>query len=208
MGIYDHTSALQQRLATQLRQFPVRSLPAGDRRAAAVAAVVCRDGGRAALVITRRSGSLRAHGNQWALPGGRVDPGETAVEAALRELREEVNLTLGEAAVLGTLDDYATRSGYRITPVVLWAEVDWRALKANPAEVALIQPFAFSELARRDSPILQRAAEGNQEVLSMHFHGDVVFAPTGAILYQFREVALFGRHTRVAHYDQPRFAWR
>lgn len=158
--------------------------------------------------MTRRSATLRAHSRQWALPGGRRDQGESAVEGALRELHEEVGLQVGPDDVLGQLDDYATRSGYVITPVVVWSDRAWQDLTPNPDEVELVRPFRFRELARRDSPVLQRVAESDGEVLSMNFHDDVIYAPTGALLYQFREVALFGRHTRVAHYEQPLFAWR
>lgn len=178
------------------------------RRAAAVTLTVCRDESRSAVVVTRRSASLRAHSRQWALPGGRCDQGETAIEGALRELHEEVGLPAGPDDVLGVLDDYATRSGYMITPVVVWTDKDWRKLTPNPDEVELIKPFSFKELARTDSPNLQKIEESDGEVLSMNFHDDCIYAPTGAMLYQFREVAMFGRQTRVAHFDQPLFAWR
>lgn len=142
------------------------------------------------------------------MPGGRRDQGETAVEGALRELHEEVGLLAEAGDVLGVLDDYATRSGYVITPVVVWTDIDWRDLTVNPDEVELVRPFLFEELARGDSPVLQTIPESDHEVLSMNFHDDVIYAPTGAMLYQFREVAIFGRATRVAHFDQPLFAWR
>src|SRR5438309_10781461 len=77
--------------------------------------------GGTALLLTRRAAGLRAHRGQWALPGGRCEDGETAVQAALRELREELGLNLAPADLLGLLDDYPTRSGYLITPVVVWA---------------------------------------------------------------------------------------
>jgi 8-oxo-dGTP pyrophosphatase MutT (NUDIX family) len=199
---------LRQQLEQHLDSFKRQKVAREGRRAAAVTLTVCRDGKRPAIIITRRSASLRAHSRQWALPGGRIDQGETAIQAALRELEEEVGLCVPPGDVLGVLDDYATRSGYVITPVVLWADVDSGDLTVNPDEVEFVRPFLFKELSRSDSPVLQTIAESEREVLSMHFHDDVIYAPTGALLYQFREVALFGRHTRVAHFDQPLFAWR
>jgi len=204
----EHSQELRRRLLRRLEPFERRQMPRGRHRAAAVAVTVCRDDDGAAIIVTRRSGSLRAHSSQWALPGGRMDQGENAVESALRELREEVSLSLEPSAVLGLLDDYATRSGYLITPVVLWSDCDWRDLEPNPDEVEFIRPFPFRELQRGDSPALQHIEESEREVLSMHFHQDRIYAPTGAVLYQFREVALFGRHTRVSHFEQPLFAWR
>ena len=123
-------------------------------------------------------------------------------------MHEEINLSLDPGRILGLLDDYITRSGYIMTPVVVWNDTPWGQLHPNPDEVAVISPFGFSELARTDSPRLAKAADGDSQVLSMHFHDDVIFAPTGALLYQFREVAMHGRDTRVLHYDQPRFAWQ
>src|SRR3954470_3629580 len=72
--------------------------------------------GGAALLLCRRASRLSRHAGQWALPGGRIDDGETALGAALRELEEELGLRLGPDSVVGWLDDYPTRSGYVITP--------------------------------------------------------------------------------------------
>ena len=208
LDLFHHSADLRAVLERHLEPFERRAIATAGRRAAAVCLTVCRDGDRPAIVVTRRSASLRAHSRQWALPGGRRDQGESAIEGALRELHEEVGLSAGAADVLGVLDDYATRSGYLITPVVVWGDCDWQDLTPNPGEVDFLRPFSFRELARRDSPVLQRIAESDGEVLSMRFHDDVIYAPTGAMLYQFREVALFGRQTRVAHFEQPLFAWR
>ena len=95
--------------------------PALKRAAVAIALTEAEASGGTALLLTLRASGLRAHSNQWALPGGRCDDGETPAQAALRELHEELGLELGEGDVLGLLDDYPTRSGYLITPVVVWA---------------------------------------------------------------------------------------
>ena len=206
---FDHHPRTRERISQNLQAFERRSQPVDELRHAAVAVTITHYLDESALILTRRAGSLREHGGQWAMPGGRIDAGETAVQAALRELHEEINLELDECQVLGILDDYVTRSGYNITPVVVWSEVDWGDLHPNPGEVASINPFAFSELSRTDSPILQAIPESDRPVLSMHFgDDDVIFAPTGAMLYQFREVAILGRVTRVLDFEQPVFAWK
>src|SRR5580658_8443687 len=103
-----------------------------------------RAAGGIALLLTLRAAGLRAHRGQWALPGGRCDEGETPVTAALRELHEELGLALGPADVLGLLDDYPTRSGYLITPVVVWADTN-AALAPNPAEVASVHRIPLDD---------------------------------------------------------------
>src|ERR1700735_2191009 len=159
-----------------------------------------------ALLLTRRAASLRAHGSQWALPGGRCDAGETPAEAALRELHEEVGLGLAPDAVLGVLDDYPTRSGYLITPVVVWAATS-AALSPNPAEVASVHRIALSDIERADAFDFTLIPESDRRVIRFHLAGQVIHAPTAALIYQFREV-LAGRNTRVAELEQPVFAWK
>src|ERR1700709_1251033 len=115
-----------------------RELSGLKRAAVAIALVDAGDGsGGTALLLTLRTSGLRAHSNQWALPGGRCDAGETPVAAALRQLHEELGSQLGAEDVLGQLDDYPTRSGYLITPVVAWA-ADPAEPVPNPAEVASV----------------------------------------------------------------------
>ncbi|WP_225879084.1 NUDIX hydrolase [Zeimonas arvi] len=162
---------------------------------------------RAALLLTRRSLRLRSHAGQWALPGGRLDEGESAEQAALRELHEEVGLALDAGAILGRLDDYVTRSGYAISPVVVWAG-EARRLAPNPDEVASVHRIPVAEFMRKDAPLLDRVAGGEHPVLRMPVGDNWIAAPTAAVLYQFREVCIAGRATRVAHFDQPAFAWR
>jgi 8-oxo-dGTP pyrophosphatase MutT (NUDIX family) len=203
-----HDESLRQRMAAHLARFERRAHAGAGLRAAAVAlALVADEEERPCFVITRRARGLRAHGGQWALPGGRLDARETAQEAALRELAEEVGLCLAPESVLGLLDDYPTRSGFVITPVVAWAGPG-AALHANPAEVEAVYRVPLAELDRPDVPRLRRIPESERPVISVPLLGTHIHAPTAAILFQLREVAVWGRDTRVAGYEQPVFAWR
>jgi mutator protein MutT len=199
---------LRQRVHTNLERFERREHPEGELRHAAVAlALLANEHGEPCFVLTRRAAKLRSHPSQWALPGGRLDPGESPSQAALRELSEEVGLELEPAAVLGVLDDYPTRSGYRITPVVVWAASN-KPLVPNPHEVAATYLIPLSELDRPDVPRLREIPESDRPVISIPLLGTHIHAPTAAILYQLREVAIWGRQTRVHDFEQPVFAWR
>jgi 8-oxo-dGTP pyrophosphatase MutT (NUDIX family) len=173
----------------------------------ALSGSVAGTAGGPAVLLTRRAARLRAHAGQWALPGGRVDDGETPLDAARRELHEELALDVPAAALLGTLDDYETRSGYVITPVVLWGGAD-PAMHPHPDEVLSVHRIAFRELCRPDSPRFVTIPESDRPVVQMPIGGDLIHAPTGAILLQFRRVAIEGTLERVAGYEQPVFAWR
>jgi 8-oxo-dGTP pyrophosphatase MutT (NUDIX family) len=162
--------------------------------------------GEAGFLLTRRADKLRAHGGQWALPGGRCDAGETVPQAALRELDEEIGLRLGGDAVLGTLDDYPTRSGYLVTPVVVWAGVR-PAINVNLEEVASIHRIPLADIARPEVVDFVSIPQSARRVVRIHINDSRVHAPTAAFLYQFREL-LGGRTTRVADLEQPVFAWR
>lgn len=160
---------------------------------------------RPQYVITRRPAGMRRHSRQWALPGGRLDPGETPVEGALRELAEEVGIERGADAVLGLLDDYPTRSGYVITPVVVWAGRQ-DVLVPQPTEVAELYRLPVDSLDVE--PGFEAIPQSPAPVISLPLLDGRLHAPTAALLYQFREVVLHDRPTRVAHFEQPPFAWR
>jgi 8-oxo-dGTP pyrophosphatase MutT (NUDIX family) len=177
------------------------------RAAVAIALVEADDGaGGTALLLTLRAAGLRAHRGQWALPGGRCDAGETQIEAGLRELAEELGLALTPADVLGLLDEYPTRSGYLITPVVVWAGAK-AAISPNPAEVASVHRIALDQIERPDAFDFVAIPESTRRVIRFHHAGRLIHAPTAALIYQFREV-LARRDTRVTELEQPVFAWK
>ncbi|MBA3653362.1 MAG: CoA pyrophosphatase [Actinobacteria bacterium] len=176
-----------------------------QRHSAVVLCSVTNDGGEPCIVLTRRAAGLRAHAGQYALPGGRIDDGETPVAAALREMEEEIGLTCVDADVVGLLDDYVTRSGFVITPVVVWGPTEME-LKPNPDEVAAIYLVPLVDIDQE--PRLLTIDESDQPVIQVQMRGGWIHAPTAAVLYQFREVVLHGRPTRVAHFEQPVWAWR
>lgn len=204
----EHDSTLRQWVETRLDGFPWTAIENLDARRAAVAVTLAPDEqGRACFLLTRRSAKLSNHGGQWALPGGRMDEGESAPQTALRELEEELGLSLDATTVLGRLDDFASRSGFVITPVVAWC-ADFRELRPDPREVAHVYRVPIEDLDRPDVPIVTTIPESDRPVLSLPLLGGRVHAPTAAFLYQLLEVGLRGRETRVAHFEQPVFAWR
>ena len=206
---YPFTPAFRETLAARCRAFP-RIAHDGEglkRAAVAIALVTADDGsGQAAFLLTRRAQSLRAHAGQWALPGGRCDPGETLQQTALRELEEELGLNLAPERILGLLDDYQTRSGYVITPVVGWLD-DPGDLRPNPHEVASVHYIRLDQIHGEDAVEFETIPESARPLIRLHIGEQHIHAPTAALVYQLRELVA-GRVTRVADLEQPVFAWR
>ena len=184
--------AMTENLAGFERVAPAASPEAGSPRRRWPLCVVVQDDGTLALLITQRADTLRSHAGQWALPGGRREPGESAEDAARRELHEETGVSVGAGDVLGLLDDYATRSGYLITPVVVWGGPADPAMRGPESEVAGIHviPLADFDVA----PRLVRIPESTAPVIQLPLLGEYLHAPTAAIIYQFCQVALHGEH--------------
>jgi 8-oxo-dGTP pyrophosphatase MutT (NUDIX family) len=207
--IYPFDAIIRALVARRLAAFTrTPALDTDGLKRAAVALILVESGdgsGETAFVLTRRGRGLRAHKGQYALPGGRCDEGEPAVAAALREVEEELGLRLRADDVLGMLDDYPTRSGYLITPVVIWAK-QARPLLPNPEEVASVHRIPLAEIARADAIDFVTIPESERRVIRIRMNNSLVHAPTAAVIYQFHEV-LAGRHTRVGDLEQPVFAW-
>ncbi|HUF56583.1 MAG TPA: CoA pyrophosphatase [Thermohalobaculum sp.] len=208
---WPHGAGTRGRIAAHLARRPTREAAAEGRRRAAVALVLLPGPGGAetAFLLTRRASRLARHAGQYALPGGRLDPGETALDAALRELDEELGIAAGPADVLGRLDDLPTASGYLIAPFVLWlGQAD--TPRPDPAEVAAVHYVPLVELfTPPDAPMPRRIApEPGALWLHLPTLGHEVYAPTAAVLHQFREVALLGRDSAMPAFREPGFARR
>ncbi len=211
MQSFVHSPLLREQIQNRLDRFDAIEVDPTDLRRAAVAIVIARhpESDQASILVTLRPRKLNRHGGQYALPGGRLDDGEGEDQAALRELHEELGLKLDEAAILGRLDHFKTHSGFRMAPVVVWAEAP-ALLRPDPSEVEETFHLPFEELNSPDIPKLIESDKGEAPVLYAYFPtlGHFMYAPTAAILYQFREIALRGVTTRAAHFGHPTFAWR
>ncbi|HET7420289.1 MAG TPA: CoA pyrophosphatase [Candidatus Dormibacteraeota bacterium] len=192
----------RETIAANLRRFERRT--GRGQMPAAVAVVVMRGRHGRCVPVFQRSHAMSRHAGQMALPGGRLQDAETAADCAIREAEEELGLVLAPEHMLGVLDDFDTRSGFTITPLVFWSDAGVAELKPSPAEV--LRLFLLDLDVLRDT--VAAAAEGESAAFSLRFPQFEMYAPTAAILYQFTAVALGGRESRVADFYQPPFTHR
>ena len=192
------------RIRANLAAFPRHALDPTGKRRAAVAIVLSPRDGDLTYILTRRALTMRRGAGNYALPGGGWEPGEDAIDAALRETAEELGVQLSRPAALGLLDDFHTLGGHVVTPVVLWSP-EPLVLAPDPVEVGQAWFERVSGLDHPEAPMSEPAPGGGEPILRMFANGSWVNPPTAAWLYQFREVCLHGRHTRVASVGQP--AW-
>ncbi|MEU4826700.1 NUDIX hydrolase [Actinomadura citrea] len=201
-GPFDDLAAFRALAAGRLGSFEHTTVPdaPGLRRAGVVLCAVEHDGVPSLIVIKRAYRGRNA--GQWGLPGGGMEDGESPEQAALRELHEEIGLTAGPADVLGRLDDFPATSGFAITPVVVVLD-DPGPLAPSPDEVHSVHHTSLRRLAADDTPVWVPQPGGGR-LLQMWLGPEWrVHAPTGAMLWQFREVVLLGRSARVADFAQP-----
>jgi 8-oxo-dGTP pyrophosphatase MutT (NUDIX family) len=192
-------------MSQNLAVFSIAEIDEPDLGQAAVALTIVPDPTKpkqASMLLTRRTSKLNKHAGQWALPGGRIDKGETPLQGALREMDEEVNLQLNEAHLLGRLDDFQTRSGFIMRPFVFWA-ADLSTLAPNPDEVASIHYWPLGLFDEENAIQLIDQDHTEMPLLRLNMGETRMHAPTAAILLQLWEVGIHGRSTRVRDYAQP-----
>ncbi len=199
---------LRERITSNLKNHPTVTHERVDLRRATVAvAVAPQENGQSGFILTRRSRNLQTHSHQYALPGGKIDVGETQEQTVLREVHEEIGIRAETNVILGYLDDYVTRSGFIITPIVLWIP-DLQNLKPEPGEVDEIFIIGFDELFRPDSPRWVKIPESKKLVLQLPLRNRLIHAPTAALIYQFREIGIQGNLIRTDEIEEPVWAWR
>ncbi|MEC8975088.1 MAG: CoA pyrophosphatase [Actinomycetota bacterium] len=199
---------LRERITSNLKNHPTVTHERVDLRRAAVAvAVAPQENGQSGFILTRRSRNLQTHSHQYALPGGKIDVGETQEQTVLREVHEEIGIRAETNEILGYLDDYVTRSGFIITPIVLWIP-DLQNLKPEPGEVDEIFIIGFDELFRPDSPRWVKIPESKKLVLQLPLRNRLIHAPTAALIYQVREIGIQGNLIRTDEIEEPVWAWR
>jgi 8-oxo-dGTP pyrophosphatase MutT (NUDIX family) len=163
-----------------------RPLPVGVRRAAVLLLLVQAEG-EAALLLTQRSQAVERHKGQISLPGGVVEPGESPLDAALRETAEEIGVREGDVTILGGLDEEETVvSGFRLAPFVGSIPYPY-PLHVSTAEVLRVLEVPVRTLLDpRNLRSEQWTYEGApRTVYFFSVNGDLVWGATARVITQF-----------------------
>lgn len=142
------------------------------------------------LPLTKRPTTLPDHPGQISLPGGRIEPGESVEEAALRELSEELGVELKLENVLGRLSSlYVYSSRHHVTPVVAYAP-DTPRWRPSAEEVERILEVPLETLRELAVPQRQSLIRGSVELTfpAWKFQEEVVWGATAMILNEFRHL--------------------
>jgi 8-oxo-dGTP pyrophosphatase MutT (NUDIX family) len=161
---------------------------AADARLAAVLAPIVKRPEGLSVLLTLRASHLRAHSGQVAFPGGQIDPGETPLQAALREAGEEVGLDEQFIEPLGWLDPYLTGTGFRVAPLVALVEPSF-TLRINDREVDEVfeTPFAFL-MDPANHRLEEREWQGRRrKFYAMPHEGRYIWGATAGILRNLYE---------------------
>jgi 8-oxo-dGTP pyrophosphatase MutT (NUDIX family) len=159
---------------------------------AAVLVPIVLRAGRPTVLLTQRTAHLLDHAGQISFPGGKIDPGDkTAIAGALRETDEEVGIPANRVEVIGTLDTYITRTGFRVTPVVGFLRPPISP-KPDPFEVAEVFEVPLSFLLNRaNHQRHSREFEGRtRHFYAMPFDGYYIWGATAGMLVNLADVLI------------------
>jgi 8-oxo-dGTP pyrophosphatase MutT (NUDIX family) len=154
-----------------------------DRSTDAAVLIAVTERPNPTVLLTQRPQSMRSHPGQVAFPGGKLDAGEDAIAAALREADEELALPPPQVKVIGTTDRYQTGTGFDITPVLATIPPDL-PLTPNPAEVEAWFEVPLNLLLARDKWSSQEAFWKGEmrHYFEMHYDGFRIWGVTAGII--------------------------
>jgi 8-oxo-dGTP pyrophosphatase MutT (NUDIX family) len=177
-----------QRFANAVEQTPP---PAGSRASAVLVPIFDGPSGPE-VVLTRRSQVLTSHKGEVSFPGGRVDAGETFIQAAIREAYEEINLEPSHVQVIGEMNPLSTYvSNSHIVPVLAYLETP-PSMTAVNAEVDRVFSVALTELVRDDTYVEEHwgTPPNQHQIHFFHLDDETVWGATGKMLHQIINIAV------------------